>query len=1185
MRRVGGGAAFPCPVIIGVALIIGVAACTGGEPAGGSMGGPAGGSGGSRAAQGAIDPALIDRVIGPFNRGVALMDQFRPAEAAEAFAEVVRVAPEWITGRLDHGIALLNAQTDTSYARAEDELKWVIARAPDNPYAHYALGMLLKHLDRPDEARAQFEEVLRIDPDDADAHFQLGVLLVDRAPEEARRHLEATLERMPHHESAAYRLGTLLRRMDRPDSARRVLLRFQALKSAGAGVATGMKYGEMGRYAEIVRAFEAPPAAAGDASPPRLEDVAEAVGLSVGNVEGVAGWPGEGGAADADAFGPGVAVARVEAGGGLAIFLPGAGEGRRGVLYRFVDGRFAPVPNTGIDARGAIGAYFGDYDGDGDADLYLTRAGPNRLYRNDGGAHFTDVTRETGTAGGDVLSVGAAWADADHDGDLDLYVANYAPAGGGSRGNVGAAGRGAPNALWRNNGDGTFTDVAPDAGIDGGRAATTGVLFLDLDGDRDFDLYVINDHARNRIFLNDRVGRYTDATGRYRALADDGGGLGAALGDLDGNGLEDILLIRGSEPPSLFLQERRGRFGRDRTFDAMAAALGGAVGALPADLDLDGDLDLVLLGSGPAGRSVHRVLMNRGSGRFGAPVPFAPARAAPDARGAVVADFDGDGALEVLVARAGARPELWRGPAPEGRHWLEVVPMKTGEDGVVGGDPSGDGMLIEIKAGRALQVTGITTSMGFLGSFPRRAHVGLGAHAKADYVRLTWNDAVLQSEMEVPADQRWRVTKVQRKPSSCPVLFAWNGERFVFVTDFLGVGGLGFFQAPGAYAPPDPTEDVRIPPESIAEHDGRYRLRIAEPLEEVTYLDQLHLIAYDHPAGWEVYPDERFGGSGPAPTGRPFAVAEKIFPAAAHDERGTDVLDRILEIDRRSVDVPRDPRFVGYTRDHWVELDFGDRLKALDPAMPLVLYLYGWVEYTYSHVNYAAYQAGVAMHPPSIEIPDGRGGWRTAVVDAGFPAGLPRMMTLDISTLPIRSDARMRIRSNMEVFWDQVFVAQDVSSRRLRRHVLESERAELRPLGYPREYSPDGADPTLYDYQRVDQGVPFKNLTGDYTRFGDVRELLARVDDRFVVMGRGEEVVLDFDATTLPPLPDGWTRTLVLHADGYCKDMDLYTAYPSTVDPLPFHGMRNYPPTEQPPRAAALRKYVERWNTRRIVGR
>ena len=171
------------------------------------------------------------------------------------------------------------------------------------------------------------------------------------------------------------------------------------------------------------------------------------------------------------------------------------------------------------------------------------------------------------------------------------------------------------------------------------------------------------------------------------------------------------------------------------------------------------------------------------------------------------------------------------------------------------------------------------------------------------------------------------------------------------------------------------------------------------------------------------------------------------------------------------------------------------------------------------------------------------------------------MMTVDISDLPLDQDGRLRIRTNMEVFWDQIYAGIDVSEQTLVKHELHPVVADLRALGYPREFSPDGANPTVYDYHRLDLGVPFKNMMGQFTDHGDVRQLLRKVDDQFVILARGEEVALEFDASSLPQLPEGWSRTLILHSDGYCKDMDLYTAFPDTVEPLPYHGMTNYPPT------------------------
>ncbi len=1108
--------------------------------------GPAIGACGGDALDGGIPVQHADATVRAFNRGVGQMERFRPEEAVASFEEVVRLAPSWAPGHLNLGIALLNVQDRNSLGRAERELARVLEAEPRNPTALYSLGMLFRHLGRLGEARGMFESLLAVDPSDADAHYQLGSLLEGSDPEAAREHYERTLERAPQHESACYRLAGLLRRAGEMERARILLERFRALKESGAGEVAGMKYGEMGRYAAVLRAFPETPRE-DDSRVPAFADRAVEWGLDLTAPESL-GPPGTRPRDGAPDFGPGVAVADVDGDGKLDLYLAGIGPQGGGRLLLQRNGRFRSVNDSGIEGDGAIGACFGDFDSDGDPDLFLSRWGPNRLYRNLGGGRFQDATAECGIAGGARVSLGAAWADADHDGDLDLYVANFARLDAQGRWMA----RGAPNALWRNDGNGKFTDLAPSAGIDGGAVPSTAALFLDLDGDRDLDLYLVQDGSPNRIFRNDRVGRYREVSTDYPELADPGPGTGALLGDLDRDGREDLLLLRATAPPRLLLQKQRGRYTEDPRFAAALSGIHGATNALLGDLDLDGDLDLVLLDAAQDDGYGQVLLRNDGSGAFLQALAIGTSTPWAHVRGAVCADLDGNGALELLVARSGAPVQLWAAPPPSDHHWLEVRP--EGEESRLGPRAEGNvlGLLVEARVGREPQLIRISSSSGYLGSPPPLAHFGLGAARTADYLRLEWPDAVLQNELEIPADQIWEVRKIRRKPSSCPLLFCWDGRRFAFVSDFLGAGGLGFFETPGVYGPPDPTEDLRIPPSQVAPRAGLYLLRVVEPLEEVSYLDQLRLRVYDHPADREVYPDERFATGPPFPSGRPRVIAEKVFPRAARDQSDRDRLPEIQALDRRYVRPPLDPRFVGYARDHWLELDFGDRLNREGSDDPWILFLDGWVEYSYSHLNYAAWQAGVVLQPPWIELPTPAGDWRRAAIHPGFPAGLPRTMTVDLSSLDLR-DGRLRIRSNMEIYWDRIYAARDLGAAGLRSHELRPLRADLRQLGYPREYSPDGADPTLYDYQRLDQGLPFKAMSGPRTPCGDVRDLLQEVDDRFVILSRGEELRLAFDSGKLPPLPSGWTRTLVLHADGYCKDMDLYTAFPDSVGPLPRH--------------------------------
>ncbi|HEV8375186.1 MAG TPA: hypothetical protein VGR38_03000, partial [Candidatus Polarisedimenticolia bacterium] len=275
-------------------------------------------------------------------------------------------------------------------------------------------------------------------------------------------------------------------------------------------------------------------------------------------------------------------------------------------------------------------------------------------------------------------------------------------------------------------------------------------------------------------------------------------------------------------------------------------------------------------------------------------------------------------------------------------------------------------------------------------------------------------------------------------------------------------------------------------------------------------------------------------------------------------------------------------RLPGYAQTHTLTLDFGSSLKGKDD---LVLFLYGWVDYGYSSSNLAAQQAGIEPLSPKLEIVGEDGEWQSLVEDMGYPAGLPRMMTVDLRRLGPFSDSRFRITTNLRIYWDQIFMAQ-VGKDSAKITKLPASFADLHSRGYPREHSPDGKKPLVYDYAIMDRTFPFRNLSGAYTRLGRVTDLLTETDDRFVIFGRGEEVTLKFKADRLPTLPKGWKRDFLFYSNGYCKDMDPNTAFPDTVEPLPFHGMSAYPypEGEQYPQDAAHLEYLRLYNTRRVGG-
>jgi hypothetical protein len=315
-----------------------------------------------------------------------------------------------------------------------------------------------------------------------------------------------------------------------------------------------------------------------------------------------------------------------------------------------------------------------------------------------------------------------------------------------------------------------------------------------------------------------------------------------------------------------------------------------------------------------------------------------------------------------------------------------------------------------------------------------------------------------------------------------------------------------------------------------------------------------------------------------------FCFDTPVEPLQAVDHRGVDVTEKLRAIDRRYAGATSpDRRFSGVAEEHFVELDFADRLKRMPKDSRWILMMHGWVEYGYSSTNFAASQAGIRLEAPSIHAwRDGQ--WVELYHEVGYPAGLQHMMTLDVTGKLLPTDTKIRITSNMELFWDRIFVAASPRSSNLKIREVGASSADLHFRGYPREYSPDGQHPNLYDYGNMDTNLPWKLMPGNYTRFGNVLELLEQPDDCYVIMGRGEEVTLRFPVKDFGDVPEGYQRSFILKTDSFCKDMDLYTAYPDTVEPLPFHSMTSYPYSaeEQYPDTAKTRDYHQRYNTRVI---
>ncbi len=1096
------------------------------------------------------------------NLGVALLEQFKNADAVAAFQRALKTDPKLNLARINLAIALYNVP---DLAASEREARAATAADPASPQPHYILGLILRQQNKPDEAIAEFRKVLAVDASDVGSNVNIGQIYSQRRQHtEAIPPLRAAVAAEPYNVTAVYNLATAIQRSgSATEEAAELFKRFQALRTSGAGTSIGPSYLEQGRYAEAIASTGAEP---GLADAPVEVKFVDATSTAIPKLE----LPPPA----AGAFGA-MALFDADADGDLDLFVASGASQRflandKGVFRDATEA--SGIPASAAGSGGAVVA--GDYDNDTKPDLLVAGRGYLALYHNEGGGKFTDQTKKAGLPALGALALSAAFVDVDHDGDLDIFLG-----GSGAATPPDAAwetSAGAKNVLLRNNGDGTFVDGSAAAKIDGAPGHATAIVPSDYDNRRDVDLVVAGNDEPVRLLRNLRDGTFSDVA-KDVGLAVRERVTSAAAGDVNKDGYTDFLFASASGAHTLAVTDGKGRF----------AVTPGPTG-FPADaaqfLDYDDDGVLDFVAFGPGGLRVWR---QDGKAWSDATAKVAAGVATDSFGGAgalarralASADVDGDGDTDLVVLDGAGKLAVLKN---EGGNANKSIAIQLA--GRVS-NRSGVGAKVEMRAG-SLRAR-VETYSASPAPAPADVLFGLGKRTAPDAVRILWPTGIIQAETEFPdggtnataTRAPLSVTELDRKPSSCPFLYTWNGERFEFVTDFMGGGEMGYNEGPGLYNHPDPDEYVRIRGDQLKERDGRYELRVTNELEEVLFVDRLRLLSVAHPADVEVFPYE--GLLTTPPPFKLFTTRGAIPPVAATDDEGRDVLASASRLDRDFVKGFETLALRGYAKTHGLTLDLGP-----DVGGRTLLLLTGWTDYAFSSDNVAAHQRGLQLAFPSLQVRDETGAWTTVVDNIGIPIGRPQTLVVDLTGKFLSASREVRIVTNMRVYWDQILVDTSAKNAPMRVERLDPAGADLRWRGYSRQTSPDGVEPYGYDYDDVSPLSPWKVFAGRYTREGDVRELLAKTDDVFVVSRTGDEIALSFDATRLAPLPDGWTRTFLLYADGYSKEMDVNSASPYQIEPYPFHGMSGYPytATERYPLTKKRKAYIETYNTRVVVG-
>ncbi len=816
-------------------------------------------------------------------------------------------------------------ENPTTQSQAVDEFKKALDLAPNSAREHVNYGLALLHAGKTKEGIEELEKAQKLDPKIPYTWFNLGIALQkDGSMGPAEAQFEGMLRLVPDEPVSHYHLGVLHKAAEKRDDAIR---EFETAEKLNANLAAP-HFQLYNLYRQAGRKED---------STRELAVFQKLKALTEGAVipEDM-DW-----SYYAEIYDP---------------VAPRA-ESEPAAEPKFVDkkiGEGSIAATAGMVALDAFGAHHADL-------LAWSRSGA-RLYKNG-----TTLVADAGLDElKDIVSIAAG--DYDNDGLPDLCVVTTAGA-----------------ALYHNN-KGKF-ELSP-VKLPVGHFAKA--VWIDFDHDYDLDLILLGADAA--LARNNGAEGFSDETKSFPFVK--GAAVDAAVIDLiaDTNGFDLAVSYR----------DRGGVIYRDRLLgkyeavplDALPA---GAKGLTAFDINNDSWTDLaadglVLLNhagklepvadleaKGPlafvdlANRGIADVVAANGVYRnLGLDRMVKTGAKIPAATSAASSDFDSDGRADVAMIVGDGSLHLLRNVSETHNHWMlaEFTGVKSPKLAPFA--------KVEVKSGSSYQKR-IYQGVPMV--------FGVDSYKVADAVRITWPDGLIQNEPEQPLDKAIDYQEQQRLSGSCPMIFTWDGTRFRFITDVLGVAPLGAASGDGSYFPVDHDEYIQIPGEALRSVNGQYEVRITEELREVSYLDQVKLIAVDHPAGTDIYTNDKFK-SPPFPEFRLFGVKQRIYPVRARDDNGLDVRERLMQRDRRYPDgFKRDYR--GVAELHHLDLDFG---KAAG-ANRAVLILNGWVDWADGSTFMAASQEKRDLVLPYLQVKDAVGQWKTVIEDMGIPAGKPKTIS------------------------------------------------------------------------------------------------------------------------------------------------------------------------------------------------
>lgn len=1035
------------------------------------------------------EPLISKQAIGLNNQGVGEMGRFDYSAATVSFERLVQENPEWNLAKQNLAIALLNRQKPTDEDKAMEIAIKLSSDNNENLVAQYIVAILKFNQGLCEEALPRFKTIIELDKTDAYALYFAAQCHLQNGEVQASIDLyQKAIKADSYLRSAYYGSFMAAQRLGNTELAKQMLDAYQKLGSNPKASLAEIKYTKMGPKANAKAYLDNNTSVAKeDLLAPFFKS--PTVLKLPENIK-------------IQQFGI-VNLAQTEK---PQLYV--VSDNKLDIFDTFLS-KYSQLLHLSIQLEpGTHQLAWGDINNDNKIDVYITGNHDQLYIQREKGNNsvFEKIDMQSyGLAGLDSKAV--RLSDADHDGDLDVLLLS----------NSGQF------EIWNNNLNNTFTALSSQTTLP--KDSDYNRIYInDIDSDRDVDIVLLSDKHVTTL-LNDRMWDYEILTG----LQSDSKILSLQFSNNDVNGLPEINLITEDKKISVYeFQKGTKNYKRINQVDDILTD-----DILLADINGNGQKEILQ-------KSKEGLKISNNEGKLIEQIMLADVQ-------------------QMKILNSSIGPELlalshnkiFHVAASDNRWPYLLFNLSGKEDDAnsVRSNYSGIGTNFTLRnqefyaIGDSHQNT-TGTDQDF------QAIVLAGGNKKTiDYIALEWSDGVYQSELGLETGKYHMLIETQRQLSSCPVIFAWNNGKYEFISDVLGVGGIGFAVGRHEYGVPRPWENYLLTESQLTSENGLFKLQFTEPMEESAYLDKMQIQVLDVPQKWSVTLDERMQISEPVVTGKPLFYQSIINPIKVLNKSNQDVTEQALKTDKIAIEIENhDSRFLGLVDEQFISMEFDEELQG-----DYHLIMNGWVEYGYSQTMFAAWQAGKIAQAPTLEYKiDGQ--WKLLLKEFGYPAGMPRAATVPIS-IPEKTRF-LRIRTNMEVYFDQLGLIQSEQPEAVLSYNLKLQSAKLKSLGFPRREDNKQRVPS-YDFSKIQPFWDTRYMEGAYTQLGEITELLQNQDNALAIIGAGEGIELKF-IDDLPKLKEGYKRFYLLKFVGWAKDMDILTKQGETLAPIPVNGVMTY---------------------------